>query len=131
MTSEEFGSVRRKNILLTIVGAGLFILVGRLYQLQYIYRDEYGKKSEENSIRTVVKEPVRGYIYDRKGTLIVDNRPSYIVMLTPIDFDMKNLPLLSDILQMDQESISEKIKKARQFSLFNPTRLKRGRLIRN
>lgn len=125
MTTEEFGSARRKNILLTIIGFGMMILVGRLYQLQYIYRDEYGKKSEENSIRTVVKEPVRGYVYDRKGTLIVDNRPSYIVTLTPIDFDAKNIHLLASILQMDEESIKEKIKKARQFSLFNPTRMKR------
>jgi penicillin-binding protein 2 len=100
-------------------------LIGRLYQLQYIYHDEYGKKSEENSIRTVVKVPVRGYVYDRKGKLIVDNRPSYIVMLTPIDFNAVNIPLLSSILQMDEESLREKIKKARQFSLFNPTRIKR------
>ncbi|HTR80463.1 MAG TPA: penicillin-binding protein 2 [Bacteroidota bacterium] len=125
MTTEEFGSAQRKNILLTVIGLGLAVLVGRLYQLQYVYRDEYGKKSEENSIRTVVKEPVRGYVYDRNGELIVDNRPSYIVMLTPIDFDMRNVPLLAKILQMDEESIKDKIKKARQFSLFNPTRIKR------
>lgn len=108
-----------------MVGTGFLILLGRLYQLQYIYRDEYGKKSQENSIRTVVKVPVRGYVYDRNGKLIVDNRPSYIVMLTPIDFDAKNIPLLASILQMDEEVVKEKIKKARQFSLFNPTRIKR------
>jgi penicillin-binding protein 2 len=125
MTTEDFGSAKRKNVLLAVIGIGFLVLVGRLYQLQYIYRDEYGKKSEENSIRTVVKVPVRGYVYDRKGTLIVDNRPSYIVMLTPIDFDARNIPLLASILQMDEEAMREKIKKARQFSLFNPTRIKR------
>jgi penicillin-binding protein 2 len=125
MITEEFGSAKRKNVLLTVLSIGFLILLGRLYQLQYVYRDEYGKKSEENSIRTVVKVPVRGYVYDRKGKLIVDNRPSYIVMLTPIDFNAANIPLLSSILQMDEESLREKIKKARQFSLFNPTRIKR------
>ena len=125
MITEEFGSAKRKNVLLAVMAVGFLILTGRLYQLQYIYRDEYGKKSEENSIRTVVKVPVRGYVYDRKGKLIVDNRPSYIVMLTPIDFDAANIPLLATILQMDEESLKEKIKKARQFSLFNPTRIKR------
>jgi penicillin-binding protein 2 len=125
MTTEDFGAAKRKNVLLAVIGIGFLVLVGRLYQLQYIYRDEYGKKSEENSIRTVVKVPVRGYVYDRKGTLIVDNRPSYIVMLTPIDFDARNIPLLALILQMDEEVMKEKIKKARQFSLFNPTRIKR------
>jgi penicillin-binding protein 2 len=125
MMTEEFGSAKRKNVLVAVLSVGFLILLGRLYQLQYIYRDEYGKKSEENSIRTVVKVPIRGYVYDRKGKLIVDNRPSYIVMLTPIDFDAGNIPLLSSILQMDEESLREKIRKARQFSLFNPTRLKR------
>ena len=125
MMTEEFGSAKRKNVLLAVLSVGFLILLGRLYQLQYIYRDEYGKKSEENSIRTVVKVPVRGYVYDRKGKLIVDNRPSYIVMLTPIDFNAANIPLLSSILQMDEESLREKIRKARQFSLFNPTRIKR------
>ena len=125
MITEEFGSAKRKNVLLVVISVGFLVLLGRLYQLQYIYRDEYGKKSEENSIRTVVKVPVRGYVYDRKGKLIVDNRPSYIVMLTPIDFDAANIPLLSSILQMDEVSLREKIKKARQFSLFNPTRIKR------
>ena len=125
MMTEEFGSAKRKNVLLAVLSVGFLILLGRLYQLQYIYRDEYGKKSEENSIRTVVKVPVRGYVFDRKGKLIVDNRPSYIVMLTPIDFDAANIPLLSSILQMDEESLREKIRKARQFSLFNPTRIKR------
>ncbi len=125
MTSEEFGSGQRKNVLITILAVGFVILVGRLYQLQYIYADEYGKKSEENSIRTVVKVPVRGYVYDRKGKLLVDNRPSYIVMLTPIDFDAKNIPLLASILQMDEDAMRDKIKKARQFSLFNPARIKR------
>ena len=90
-----------------------------------MYRDEYGKKSEENSIRTIVKVPVRGYVYDRKGNLLVDNRPSYTVMLTPIDFDAKNISLLASILQMDEESIKEKVKKGRQYSLFNPVRIKR------
>lgn len=125
MITEEFGSTKRKNVLLIVISIGFLILVGRLYQLQYIYRDEYGKKSEENSIRTVMKVPVRGYVYDRKGKLIVDNRPSYIVMLTPIDFDQRNIPLLASVLQMDPEAIKEKIKKARQYSLFNPTRIKR------
>lgn len=125
MTTEDFGSAKRKNVILAVIAAGFLVLVGRLYQLQYVYRDEYGKKSAENSIRTVVKVPVRGYVYDRKGTLIVDNRPSYTVMLTPIDFDARNIPLLASILQMDEEALKEKIKKARLFSLFNPTRIKR------
>jgi penicillin-binding protein 2 len=125
MQFEEFGSASRKNVLLAVLAIGFLAIVGRLYQLQYIYRDEYGKKSEENSIRRVAKEPIRGYVYDRNGNLIVDNRPSYTVMLTPIDFDERHLPLLSEMLQMPVEMIRERIRKARVYSPFIPTRIKR------
>jgi penicillin-binding protein 2 len=125
MITEDFGSAKRKNILLTLLSVGFFLLVGRLYQLQYIYRSEFGKKSEENSIRQVMKDPVRGYIFDRNGRMLVDNRPSYSVMLTPMDFNMKNIPLLAQILDMPPDVLADKIKKAREYSVFTPTRLKR------
>ena len=125
MAFEEFGSATRRSVMLGILALGFLTLIGRLYQLQYIYREEYGKKSEENSIRRVAKEPIRGYVYDRNGVLIVDNRPSYTVMLTPIDFDERNLPLLSEILAMPVDLIKERIKKAKVYSSFIPTKIKR------
>ncbi len=125
MITEEFGSGKRKTILTIILWLGFAVIVGRLYQLQYIYSAEYGKKSEENSIRKVVEEPIRGYVYDRNGKLIVDNRPSYSVMLTPIDFDKKNLLFLSQILSIPEDVLREKIKRARQYNQFMPARIKR------
>ena len=67
----------------------ILLFLGRLYQLQMIYSDEYGKKSEENSVRVIPKEPVRGYMYDRNNVLVVDNRPSFTVTLMPYEFDKK------------------------------------------
>ncbi|MDE3056408.1 MAG: penicillin-binding protein 2 [Bacteroidota bacterium] len=125
MVTEEFGSSKRRTIITLVVWLGFIVVVGRLYQLQYIYSAEYGKKSEENSIRKIVEEPVRGYVYDRNDKLIVDNRPSYSVMLTPIDFNKKNLPFLSQILGLPEEAILEKIKRARQYNPFMPARIKR------
>jgi penicillin-binding protein 2 len=125
MIGEEFGSPKRKFVIQLVLSCGFLILIGRLYQLQYIYGEQYGRQSEENSIRTVVKVPVRGYIYDRNGLLLVDNRPSYTVMLTPIDFSMKNLPLLAQILQMPEEMVVDKINRGKKYSQFTPTRIKR------
>ncbi len=125
MNTQPFGSFQRKNILSIILWIGILILIGRLYQLQYIYSEELGKKSEENSIRKVTKTPMRGYIYDRNGILLVDNHPSYSVTLTPVDFDTTSLPLLSSIIEIPIETIREKIKKAKQYSQFSAMRLKR------
>ena len=121
----EFGSVEQRRVLKIIIIAGFIFLLGRLFQLQYIYGDLYGKEAEENSIRNVPKVPIRGYIFDRKGTLLVDNRPSYTVMLTPIDFDKKNLPLLSAILSMPEADILAKVEKGKRYNRFIPTRIKR------
>ncbi|MBW7887700.1 MAG: penicillin-binding protein 2 [Bacteroidetes bacterium] len=122
---EEFGSSQRRMIFKGILAFLFLLLFGRLYQLQYVYGEQYGKEAEENSIRNIPKVPIRGYVYDRKGRLLVDNHPSYTVMLTPIDFDKKNLPLLSSILSLPENIIEEKIRTAKKYNQFIPSRLKR------
>ncbi len=122
---DEFGSADRRIVVRIILAAGFIILLGRLFQLQYINGELYGKEAEENSIRNVPKVAIRGYVYDRKGKLLVDNRPSYSVMLTPVDFDKNNLPFLSAILSLPDSLILEKIKLGRRYNSFIPTRIKR------
>ena len=104
----------------------IFLLyLGRLYQLQLIYRDEYGKKSEENSIRTIPREPVRGTIFDRNGTLVVDNRPAFSVTIMPFEFDRKNINYLAQLLSLDPEFVSDRLKKGETYSRFAPIKIKR------
>lgn len=122
---DEFGTAERKLVLRIILACGFLVLLGRLFQLQYVYADAYEKEAEQNSIRSVPKVAIRGYIYDRRGKLLVDNRPSYTVMLTPVDFEKNNLPLLSSILSMPEEMIQEKIRLGRRYNSFIPTRIKR------
>ncbi len=123
--TDEFGSAERRLVIRIVLIGGFLLLLGRLFQLQYVHGELYGKEAEENSIRNVPKVAIRGYVYDRKGKLLIDNRPSYTVMLTPIDFDKKQLPLLSSILSMPQESVHEKINRGRKYNAFIPTRIKR------
>jgi penicillin-binding protein 2 len=122
---DDFGSADRRFVIRVILAAGFLILFARLFQLQYVNAEIYGKEAEENSIRNVPKVAIRGYVYDRKGKLLVDNRPSYTVVLTPVDFDKQYLPLLSSILSMPEESIIDKIKLGRKYNAFIPTRIKR------
>ena len=58
-------------------------LVMRLFAIQIIKNDHYAALSEENRIRIVPTEPPRGLIYDRHGTLLVDNYPSYTMSVLP------------------------------------------------
>ncbi|MBI4428702.1 MAG: penicillin-binding protein 2 [Ignavibacteriales bacterium] len=125
METVDFGSPRRGNIMFMVVAAAFAILFLRLYQLQLFYHDELGKQSEENSIRTFVKEPIRGYVYDRNGKLIVDVGPSFTVTVIPAGFEAENLGLLSSFLQTDPQSIQDRITKGRAHSRFSPVKVRR------
>jgi len=117
---------RRRQQIFSIAIAVIFMLfTARLIQLQIVYRDVYGKKSEENSIRAIPHDAVRGYMFDRKGKLVVDNRPSYTVTITPAEFDPKTVDELASILHLDREFILERVKKGREYNRFAPTKIKR------
>jgi penicillin-binding protein 2 len=122
---EQFGSHERRRTLTIAVLAMFALLMLRLYQLQLLYHVEMDKKSEENSVRALVKDPVRGYIYDRYGKLIVDVGPSYSVTLVPAEFEKRNIPLLSSILQMEPQALDDRIARARIYSPYLPARIKR------
>ena len=66
-------------ILISIVGV---IFIGRLFQLQIIRGANYNP-IRNASVKVVYDYPERGYIYDRKGILLVANELSYDVMIQP------------------------------------------------
>ncbi len=120
----EHTASRTKVILLFVFLIFLMFTI-RLIQLQIIYSEKYGKMSEENSIRTMVVNPLRGYMYDRNGALIVDNRPAYTVTVVPAEFDTTQIKLLSEILNLDQQEIMNKIKREAKYNKFAPAKIKR------
>jgi len=62
----------------------LFVVVGaRLYYLQIIKGSFYHFFSTENSIKAIRVPAVRGMIFDRRGQVLVDNRPSFNIIITP------------------------------------------------
>lgn len=67
-------------IILTLV-----LLMGRIWQLQGIEGENFRTLSENNRLRLKRTPPLRGVIYDRHMRVMVDNRPSYNVVLVPED----------------------------------------------
>ena len=57
------------------------ILAARLWQLQIIQGSEYALKAEHNRIRTIELIAPRGTISDRNNIPLVENRPSFDVLL--------------------------------------------------
>lgn len=104
----------------------VFLLLGaRLAQLQLVSTDGQSAAAS-NAVRERSVEAARGAIYDRDGTLLADNRPSYTIMLTPRYFDSSKIPLLADLLDVADSTVSRKLQEAKEWSAFRPSRSFRG-----
>lgn len=111
------------RILQGIIILGLVITIGRMFQLQILDYEEYAPLSRQNSIRMDIVNPARGLIFDRNNTILVDNQPIYSITITPSKFDINNIQLLSELLQIDAEQILERVTEAQQYSWHRPSRL--------
>ncbi|MBI4042518.1 MAG: penicillin-binding protein 2 [Deltaproteobacteria bacterium] len=67
----------RVRLLMRIVVVVLLILIGRLGYLQLVKGKIFEEYSQKNSLKPFRLEALRGLIFDRHGTLIVENEPSF------------------------------------------------------
>lgn len=113
-------SIRVLQVVIITLG---LIMLGRLFQLQIIDHDRYSPLSRENSLRQEVINPARGLIYDRNGTLLVDNDPTYSITITPARYKPENTPILADLLELPVEQVEQKVEEARSYSWYRTSRL--------
>jgi len=104
---------------------GILVLAGRLWYLQIRKGEEYFAKSEGNFIKELRVPADRGMILDRKGEILVDNRPSYDVHLTPAFCQSceEVIGTLAGLLSLDAEDlqrVTEGVQKARGLKRFQP-----------
>lgn len=99
------------------------VVIARIFQLQIIDHDTYKPLSDQNSLRQQDVNAARGLIYDRNKVLLVDNEPIFSITITPANFDENSIPLLSELLSLDEEVILEQVEKARKFSWYRSSRL--------
>ncbi len=116
---------QKRRVLYAVLGVMFLAFLGRLYQLQMIFSEEYERKSDENSIRIISRDPIRGYVFDRNRRLVVDNRPAFTVTIMPYEFDKRKIPYLSSLLGLDTLFIHERLKKGEDYSRFSPVKIKR------
>ncbi|ODA44456.1 Cell division protein FtsI (Peptidoglycan synthetase) [Thermodesulfovibrio sp. N1] len=100
-----------------------FIIVIRLFHLQIIKGEVYNKLSEQNRVRIIKIPAPRGIIYDRNGIPLVENIPSFSVSLSPEYTQNIDIKILSEILNIPEEEIANKIKKKPE-SIYIPIRIK-------
>jgi penicillin-binding protein 2 len=59
------------------------VMVARMFQLQVVSRDEYRTLADENRLVRLETAAPRGVVYDRNGTILVRNQPSFEIALIP------------------------------------------------
>ncbi len=105
----------RKLLLITLVIIAGVVFVSRLFYLQ-IYDTSFQKLSENNAIKMLYDYPQRGFIYDRNGTLLVSNQPSYDVMVIPNNVRPLDTLEFCELLKISKEDLIRILKKARVYS---------------
>jgi penicillin-binding protein 2 len=86
--------------LVLFAGILLLVLLGRLWYLQVIEHEHFTTLSEDNRVKLQPIPPNRGLIFDRNGTLMAENLPSYRLEITPeqVDDMGATLSALEDII---------------------------------
>jgi penicillin-binding protein 2 len=78
------GRTRRLIVFILLVCAALGVLVWRLIDVQLVNGALYEQLADANQLRTIPIAAPRGLMYDRRGTIIVANRPSFVVQVVPM-----------------------------------------------
>lgn len=127
MPPEVYDQVKKTLFIISLTVLVLFgLLLLRLWYLQLVKGDDFTQKSESNRIRLRDLPPWRGMIYDRRGEVLVNNRPSYDAMVVLEDIgDPKELAkLLGRILKMNPLDVLTRIMTEQQDKLARTVRIK-------
>lgn len=98
----------KSRILVIGVVIVALVLVIRLFFLQII-DTEYKISAENNAYKYITIYPVRGLILDRNGNILVSNRNSYDIMVTPVDLQPFDTAALCRIFSIEKEFVREKM----------------------
>src|ERR1700674_6056439 len=104
-----------------IVGMIGVLLLG-FWKLQVIDSDKYSQWAERNRVRSIPIIAPRGRILDRDGRVLVDNRPSFSVLLLRDDPALveKYLPAIASGLDVPLSDIRDQMENTRSLPKFQP-----------
>jgi len=112
-TNKKLISLKRQPLLLLIFSSISFLLIlFRLIFLQLLNYESFKKMSDENRIRLIASQPIRGKILDKNGYVLADSRVKYSLIIKP-QFIKKNdwekhKSSISNLLNIDSNVIQKK-----------------------
>src|ERR1700688_1089613 len=125
MNDKRLPTERLTVVSYVIVGVISLLLFG-FWKLQIIDSDRYSQMAERNRVRSIPIIAPRGSMLDREGRVLVDNYPSFSVLLlrdAPEQVE-KLLPQIADGLGMTLEDVKQQIDSLRAMPKFQPIVIK-------
>jgi penicillin-binding protein 2 len=117
---------QRLNLLYYPILLVFLVLAARLWQLQIIQGREYAERAERNRIRTIQVVAPRGTICDRTGRPLVENRPSFNIVLyrEEIEDPDATARYITERLGVTPEDLEARVKRDRGSGLYRPVIIK-------
>ena len=101
-------TLERHNRLLIGLGIAAAILIGRLFVIQ-IVDTSYKIDASNNSMVYQTIYPTRGIIHDRNGKILVGNKMTYDLLVTPKEVEEFDTLTLCNVLGISPEFVREKM----------------------
>jgi penicillin-binding protein 2 len=127
----EGQALQNKLFYLRLLILALFAVLGlQLVRMQIFQEEAYSQRAETNRLRELPVVPSRGLIYDRFGTPLVENVPSFSAAVVPADLPRDEqdrvLSELEPLLQVPAAEMAKEIEAHRSSNdPFTPLVLKR------
>jgi len=104
-----------------IVALTLLLLVG-FWKIQIIDSTRYQEAADGNRIRTIPLIAPRGKMLDREGRVIVDNYPSFSILLLRDDMNQVNRALgqIAEGLHVSKDDIQQQIEASKRSPKYEP-----------
>lgn len=109
------------------------ILFLRLWYLQILKGEEFKRDAEENRLKKIKIEAPRGMVFDRDRRILLDNHPTFNVVITPQYFRAASqatrdatIEKLARIIRSSAKAINETLVKAAKQPSFQPVVIKKN-----
>ncbi|HKM11996.1 MAG TPA: penicillin-binding transpeptidase domain-containing protein [Bacteroidales bacterium] len=107
-------SRQRKNVLLFSIIIVFTLIVARLFNIQIISK-YYRINAENNALKYETLYPARGLILDRNGQILVSNKITYDIMVTPVEVAEFDTLEFCSIFGIDTSFVHSKFREYRKY----------------
>lgn len=114
--------VRRVRLLTGLTVGFLVVITATFWSVQIVHGDYYRELAENNRLRKLPVRAPRGLIYDREGQLLVENVPSYDLLIDRSrSLDLEgSVRFAAAILDRPEEELRAAVEAARRAPPFKP-----------